>query len=122
MSVVKTNPALVTENVIQATADVPDLTLRPFSDAQTSPIIQIQNANGTAEELIFNATKQGLIGPLIAQATSIDNNNWNGPSRLQLSGVGGFGNIHSSISLYEEVNAASKLGVNSTEMGVFTSS
>lgn len=47
VSVVKTNPASPSENVIQAIADVPDLTLRPFSNTQASPVMLVENASGS---------------------------------------------------------------------------
>jgi hypothetical protein len=42
-------PALSTTNVIEATADAADLTLKPFSDAQASPVLLQQNAAGSAD-------------------------------------------------------------------------
>jgi hypothetical protein len=52
-------PSTSTRNLIQATADAVDLTLRPFSDTQTNPVFQVQNAAGSTTNAII--TRQGFI-------------------------------------------------------------
>ncbi len=54
-------PATSTRNLVQATADAVDLTLRPFSDAQTSPVLRVQNAAGSGPDLMV-ITPGGGIG------------------------------------------------------------
>jgi len=52
------------QNLIQPTADLPCLTLRPFSDAQTNPVLRVQNAAGSSTEV--QITPQGYLQSSIA--------------------------------------------------------
>lgn len=48
-------PDTPTRNLVQATADAPDLTLRPFSDVQVSPVFSTQNVAGTTDLIRITA-------------------------------------------------------------------
>ncbi len=45
---VSLRPGSSTENIVQPVVDAFDLILRPFSNAQTSPVFQVQNVDGSA--------------------------------------------------------------------------
>ncbi len=48
------SPSTVLDNQVQPVQDVPCLTLRPFSDAQTSPMLRVQNAAGSQDNLTIS--------------------------------------------------------------------
>ncbi len=65
-----TNPGVVLQNTIQPVADDPCLTLRPFSDAQASAVLRVQNAAGGVDHLLIDragavATPHATLGALL---------------------------------------------------------
>src|SRR6266566_3527625 len=65
------SPNSPSQNIVQATADVPDLTLRPFSDVQTSSVLRMQNAAGTVDTIQWSPSGSVIIQPDAANITAL---------------------------------------------------
>jgi hypothetical protein len=109
-----TNPGAVLQNTIQPVADDPCLTLRPFSDAQTSPVLRVQNAAGSNN--LVQISGQGVLtlgDPTVAIAGG-----FNGLRVVGTSG-GGFFSTDATVTLMCKVNAGDKSFFDSVQMQAY---